>query len=324
MPVTLVIMRRRPRAAEGGTGECGEPDLPAVSFDGPRVVIGRSGSCDLRIPDASVSSRHASIRAQGAQWAVVDEGSTNGTRVNGEKLGTHSPRPIKSGDTVTIGRVDITVRIGAAPASNAQATRELALALVARSIGDEGAVAAAIVVCAGPDEGARLDLTRDQPRMIGRDPRCALRLTDKAIPPTAIEVVLEAGRVRVSVKDPRVEVRLGERAITDAVTWPDGTEVHLGNTTLVLDDPLARALDQSAHGDDEKLAPESIAPPPEPVIEAAPVEEVAAAPRPVARRTHDRRGSWRGATLAFEIVAAIVALVVLAGSIAGLYWLLRK
>ena len=309
MPVTLVIMRRRPRAAEGGTGECGEPDLPAVSFDGPRVVIGRSGSCDLRIPDASVSSRHASIRAQGAQWAVVDEGSTNGTRVNGEKLGTHSPRPIKSGDTVTIGRVDITVRIGAAPASNAQATRELALALVARSIGDEG---------------ARLDLTRDQPRMIGRDPRCALRLTDKAIPPTAIEVVLEARRVRVSVKDPRVEVRLGERAITDAVTWPDGTEVHLGNTTLVLDDPLARALDQSAHGDDEKLAPESIAPPPEPVIEAAPVEEVAAAPRPVARRTHDRRGSWRGATLAFEIVAAIVALVVLAGSIAGLYWLLRK
>ena len=75
MPVTLVIKRRFAGAAGGGTAEGGEPDLPAVSFDGPRVVIGRSGSCDLRIPDASVSGRHASIRADGAQWTVVDEGS---------------------------------------------------------------------------------------------------------------------------------------------------------------------------------------------------------------------------------------------------------
>lgn len=307
MPVTLVIMRR------------GEPDLPAVSFDGPRVVIGRSGSCDLRIPDASVSARHASIRAHGAQWAIVDEGSTNGTRLNGEKLGTHAPRPIKTGDTLRVGRIEVSVRVGAAPASSAQATRELALALVARSIGDEGAVAAAIVVRAGPDEGSRLELTRDQPRSIGRDPRCALRLTDKAIPPTAIEVIIEAGRVRVMVKDPRIEVRLGERAVNEGALWPDGTELHLGNTTLVLDDPLARALDESAHGEDEKLAPESMAPPPPPVVEVA-----AVAPPPPPRRTHDRRKSWRGATLAFEILAAIVALAVLGGSIAGLYWLLRK
>lgn len=314
MPVTLVIMRR------------GEPDLPAVSFDGPRVVIGRSGSCDLRIPDASVSARHASIRAHGAQWAIVDEGSTNGTRLNGEKLGTHAPRPIKTGDTLRVGRIEVSVRVGAAPASSAQATRELALALVARSIGDEGAVAAAIVVRAGPDEGSRLELTRDQPRSIGRDPRCALRLTDKAIPPTAIEVIIEAGRVRVMVKDPRIEVRLGERAVNEGALWPDGTELHLGNTTLVLDDPLARALDESAHGEDEKLAPESMAPPPPPVVEAPPpvVEVAAVAPPPPPRRTHDRRKSWRGATLAFEILAAIVALAVLGGSIAGLYWLLRK
>jgi pSer/pThr/pTyr-binding forkhead associated (FHA) protein len=311
VPVTLVVKRR------------GEPDLPPVSFDGPRVVIGRGGSCDLRIPDASVSGRHASIRAHGAQWMIVDEGSTNGTRLNGEKLATHSPRPMKTGDTLLIGRIELDVRIGAARPSNAQATRELALAMVARSIGDEGAVAATIVVKSGPDEGARLELTRDAPRTIGRDPRCALRLTDKAVPPTALEIVLEPGRVRVTVRDDRTEVRLGERTIDTAV-WPDGGELHIGNTTLVLNDPLARALDQSAHGEDEKLAPESLAPhEPEPVADI-PIAEPAAPPPPPPRPQYDRRGSWRGATLAIELLAAIVALAVLAGSIAGLVWLLRK
>lgn len=312
MPVTLVVKRR------------GEPELPPVSFDGPRVVIGRGSACDLQIPDASVSGRHASIRANGAQWVIVDEGSTNGTRLNGERLATHSARPIKTGDALLIGRIELEVRVGAAPPSDARATRELALALVARSIGDEGAVAASVVVKSGPDEGARLELTRDTPRTIGRDPRCALRLTDKAVPPTALEVLLEPARVRVTVRDARAEARLGERGFESAV-WPDGAELHLGNTTLVLDDPLARALDRSAHGDDEKLAPESLAPPPppEPVVEAAPAADEAPPPPPP-RPSYDRRRSWRGATLAIELLAAIVALAVLAGSIAGLVWLLRK
>lgn len=323
MPVTLIVKRK------------GEPDLPAVAFDGPRVVIGRGSACDLRVPDASVSGRHASIRANGAQWVVVDEGSTNGTRLNGEKLATHSPRPLKTGDMLLLGRVELSVKLGAAPVSTPQQTRELALALVARSIGDEGAIAASIVVRAGPDEGSRLELVKGTPRTIGRDPRCALRLTDKSIPPIALEVVLETGRPRVTVRDARAEVRLGERVLQQNETfgWGDGVELHVGATTLVLDDPIARALDQSAHGEDEKLKPESLAPPPpepvaapptasgsEPLLEPEPQPEPPPPPRP----KYDRRKSWRGATLAFEILAAIVALAVLAGSIAGLFWLLKK
>jgi len=322
VPVTLIVKRR------------GEPDLPAVAFDGPRVVIGRGSACDLRVPDASVSGRHASIRTHGAQWVVVDEGSTNGTRLNGEKLASQSPRPLKTGDVLLLGRIEIAVKLGAAPVSSAQQTRELALALVARSIGDEGAIAASIVVNAGPDAGARLELTKGTPRTIGRDPRCALRLTDKSIPPISLEVSLDTGRPRVAVRDARAEVRLGERVVAQGETigWGDGVELHVGGTTLVLDDPIARALDQSAHGEDEKLKPESLAPPPpEPVADNIAAsgserlpEEEPAPPPPPPRPKYDRRKNWRGATLAFEILAAIVALAVLAGSIAGLVWLLKK
>ncbi len=323
MPVTLVVRRK------------GEPDLPPVAFDGPRVVIGRGTSCDLRVPDASVSGRHASIRASGASWVVVDEGSTNGTRLNGEKLATQAPRKLETGDVLMLGRVEIAVRLGAAAVSNANATRELALALVARSLGDERATALSISVPEGPVAGARIELSKDGPVTSGRDPRCTLRLTDRGIPPIAVEVAIESGRARVTRRDPRVEPKLAERPLDVGVAtpWGDGVVLTIASSRLVLDDPVARALDQSAHGEDEKWVP----PPPEPAPEPAPepppepapppAPEAAAPPEPPPpppRPSYDRRKSWRGATLAFEVVALILGLLVLGGSAAGLWWLLRR
>jgi len=82
MPVTVVV-----RSASGGT-------TPSLTFDGSRIVIGRSDGSDVRLPDPSVSQRHASIRAQGAEYALIDEGSTNGTWVGGVKLGPRTPRTL--------------------------------------------------------------------------------------------------------------------------------------------------------------------------------------------------------------------------------------
>src|ERR1043165_7508870 len=93
MPVTVVV---RTNAAR---------DRPSLTFDGARIVIGRSSGSDVRLPDPSVSLRHASIRSQGAEYALVDEGSTNGTAVGGVKLGPHTPRLLRSGDLVRVGRV---------------------------------------------------------------------------------------------------------------------------------------------------------------------------------------------------------------------------
>ena len=52
-----------------------------ISLDAPRIVIGRGEGCEIRLPDPSVSHRHASIRQRGSDYVVVDEGSTNGTWV---------------------------------------------------------------------------------------------------------------------------------------------------------------------------------------------------------------------------------------------------
>ncbi|HMR74041.1 MAG TPA: FHA domain-containing protein, partial [Polyangiaceae bacterium] len=70
---------------------------PKVTFDSPRVVGGRGEGCEVRLPDPSVSHRHASIRQRGTDYIVLDEGSTNGTFVGPVRLSPQAPRVLKSG-----------------------------------------------------------------------------------------------------------------------------------------------------------------------------------------------------------------------------------
>lgn len=74
----------------------------------PETLLGRDPSCHLRIPDGSVSSRHARVYQSDGEWFVEDLGSTNGTTVN-DKLITHSVL-LRPGDLVGIGRSQLEAR----------------------------------------------------------------------------------------------------------------------------------------------------------------------------------------------------------------------
>jgi len=52
-----------------------------------RQVVGRSRKSDLRIPNRRVSAEHAIVAWSGVSWVVRDLGSTNGTFVDGRRLG---------------------------------------------------------------------------------------------------------------------------------------------------------------------------------------------------------------------------------------------
>jgi len=68
------------------------------------VVLGRSKECDLQVPDANVSRRHAELRQEGASWWVVDLDSTNGLEVNGKRV---QRAKLADGDTITLGGTDL-------------------------------------------------------------------------------------------------------------------------------------------------------------------------------------------------------------------------
>jgi hypothetical protein len=66
-------------------------------------VIGRSRYCDIVLSDQNVSRRHAEVRPSGGSWIVKDLGSTNGVKVNGQRVDPARPQSLKRGDTIELG-----------------------------------------------------------------------------------------------------------------------------------------------------------------------------------------------------------------------------
>jgi hypothetical protein len=82
------------------------PPHPPIAL-GPRdtVSIGRSRSCDLRLPGGDASRRHAEIEGGPDGFTISDLGSTNGTFVNDRRIQQHALQP---GDRIEIGNSMIT------------------------------------------------------------------------------------------------------------------------------------------------------------------------------------------------------------------------
>lgn len=57
-----------------------------------------------------ISSRHAAIEFKtGVGWFVTDLNSTNGTKINNNRLGAMKPAQIKPGDTLTLANIEFFV-----------------------------------------------------------------------------------------------------------------------------------------------------------------------------------------------------------------------
>jgi HD-GYP domain-containing protein (c-di-GMP phosphodiesterase class II) len=73
-----------------------------------RLQIGRLESLEIVLEDASVSRRHAEVRATERGWRVRDLRSTNGTFLNGTSLGT-ADWPLRAHDILRCGNVTLVV-----------------------------------------------------------------------------------------------------------------------------------------------------------------------------------------------------------------------
>lgn len=65
------------------------------------LSIGRSRESDIFLEDLAVSRLHASIISMGGgNYALRDEGSANGTKVNGQTVNKYQPYPLQEGDKI--------------------------------------------------------------------------------------------------------------------------------------------------------------------------------------------------------------------------------
>jgi len=73
------------------------------------LILGRSSSCDLRLPHASISRRHARLTRRGEHLFLEDLGSQNGTFLDDERLS--GPRELMVGQRIHIGPAVLRLRI---------------------------------------------------------------------------------------------------------------------------------------------------------------------------------------------------------------------
>lgn len=80
-----------------------EPPAGSTIALGPINSIGRNVNNTIFVEDDFVSANHAMLTFRGRSWFVEDQGSTNGTQVNGHRI--DRPVALSFGDELTIGRV---------------------------------------------------------------------------------------------------------------------------------------------------------------------------------------------------------------------------
>lgn len=83
-------------------------DLAGKEFTvGNEATIGRGQGCQVQLPDSMVSQLHARLFRDNKGLSVEDLGSTNGTYLNGRKVG--GPARLKKGDRIKVGPVELEV-----------------------------------------------------------------------------------------------------------------------------------------------------------------------------------------------------------------------
>jgi hypothetical protein len=116
-PITFetVAVTTRPDPEElpaRGAGGAGIEIVQVVKATGnpypERISVGRARNCDIVFRDASISKLHAHFRVLGGdvtRLEVVDHGSHNGTRVNGQRIPPNTPTSVENGHALVFGRM---------------------------------------------------------------------------------------------------------------------------------------------------------------------------------------------------------------------------
>jgi hypothetical protein len=89
--------------------ESGERGGETVPIPAEGLLVGRSPDAGLVLADGSVSGQHAELQVGGERVYLRDLGSTNGTRIGGQRLEPRiESRPLEPGDRVRLGTVALT------------------------------------------------------------------------------------------------------------------------------------------------------------------------------------------------------------------------
>lgn len=269
------------RGAPGRDGEL------VFEFGAQRIAVGRGSGADVRLPDPSVSGRHAILRPDGAGFVIEDEVSTNGTWVNGARIAAQRPKALKSGDTIRVGRFELEFRTTATGGEGTSAERTAAIARqilrgLRAQVGRD-VEPARVRVLNGPKAGETAEIGAPPFRLvIGRGDEATLVLADADASRAHCEIVRDLDGTLVRDLGSKNGIRVNDRPIGER-RLKDRDEVLVGATLLLYEDPAEAALasmDAEADATAEAAPPASVSRPPDPIAASLVTGPTAPVPAP--------------------------------------------
>lgn len=269
MPLRLRLVPSLDDPAAGSGS--GPPRERAVELpDETREIrIGRRADIEVPLPYSVLSGLHARLTRVGAGWQVEDLGSTNGTRLNGEPLVPHQPRPIASGAQIALGPITLVFDGVASPVRGSERTASIARRLVADLLAaspDAGAPVLAIADGVPPGPPLRLSVL-DRRYLIGRGETCDMRLASDEISREHAAITRRWDGVVVHDLGSKNGIFVNERT-SGELRMRDGDLLRIGPATLRLSDPADRYLREIESQERDTTAAEA-APAPRPAKPAA-------------------------------------------------------
>ncbi len=299
-----------------GVSASGLPTIETVyELDQDRILVGRGGGVDVRLPHPSVSVRHATIEQRGGRYTIVDHQSTNGTHVAGARVVPERPKQLRDGDVIDVGAFRIAWKEGVpvTRSLSAERTSSLARRLLRGVLDDAAPPAPRLVVVGGKSDGDVLVLPAPPARVvIGRGDTADLVVDDPGASREHVEILVDLDGALARDLGSKNGLVIGGRAHADK-RLADGDEIVVGASLVVYEDPAESALREAEAADDV-----AIAPPPAPRAPTPAIEEDKAAPTGVVEARDVPAPAPRAATGRTPelLIYALAALVFLASVVA--------
>ena len=158
------------------------------------ATIGRHAACDIVLDDDTVSRTHARVERTDGGFVLVDVGSSNGMRVNGERT---TYRLLVSGDVVHVGDCVLRFEASGDPAAPGEPRRARATVVSMRTPEVDDPCAGARVAVHTPERTWELPL--GDRLTIGREPDNDVMLDDPGV--SRYHAVVEVRSALCTVRD---------------------------------------------------------------------------------------------------------------------------
>jgi pSer/pThr/pTyr-binding forkhead associated (FHA) protein/tetratricopeptide (TPR) repeat protein len=86
-------------------------DNEILKLEGHLWVGGRDPNCEIPLDSAHVSRKHFELARTQEGFFITDLGSSNGTKVNGQRIAPHEPTQVASGDEISVKSVKLVFEI---------------------------------------------------------------------------------------------------------------------------------------------------------------------------------------------------------------------